>query len=114
MLPPGVSSDLGCGDLGGWASQDVAEDVVGFEGRAGWSFGVESEVVFGLDVEVGAFAGSRCRNVEGFAGEGVVDEDVCGLDGASLGAGGGGGVGQLDVPGDVVVGEPNGPTGSIG
>jgi hypothetical protein len=37
----------------------VAEDVVGFEGRAGWSFGVEFEVVFGLDVEVGAVAGSR-------------------------------------------------------
>jgi hypothetical protein len=34
MLPPGVSSDLGCGDLGGWTSQDVAEDIVGFEGRS--------------------------------------------------------------------------------
>jgi hypothetical protein len=50
-------------------SQDVVEDVVGFEGRAGWSFGVEFEVVFGLDVEVGAVAGSRCCDVEGFAGE---------------------------------------------
>ena len=43
-------------------------------------------------------------DVEGFAGGGVVDEGVGGVDGAALG-GGGGGVAELDVVGDVVVRE---------
>jgi len=79
-----------------------------------WSFSVQVEALFGLHVQGRVFTAAGGRDVQRFAGEGVIDEDVGGVDGAALSAGGRGGVGQLNVGGDIVRGQPDAPGPSRG
>jgi hypothetical protein len=66
------------------AGEHCCQLVHGLEVWCGWSFVVESEEWMVLDVEVGSGASAGGGDVERFAGHGVVDEYVCGVDGATL------------------------------
>lgn len=77
--------------------------------RCAGSFSVHVGEMRRLQVQGCVIAAACHRDIQGFAGDLVVDKNVRGVDGATLGASGGGRVGELDVVGDEVRGQPNAP-----
>jgi hypothetical protein len=92
---------LACSEFGGLSSEGRSKYVDGRNGWGGWPLGVDVEGLAVADVEARAFASAGEGDVQRFAGRGLVDQDVGGVDGASLGSGAGGGVAELGVPAGV-------------
>ena len=80
-----------------WRSTSTASRTGG-----GWCGGVGVGVVAGVDVEPVGVAAAGGGDVQHLAAGGRGDERVGGVDGAALGAVGGGGIAEVDMVTDVV------------
>ena len=104
-LGGGFASYFGGGAFAALAMQSGGEDVSCAEGGGWWAFGVDPDQVLVGDVEPCTLAAAGRGDVERLAAGVGIDEDVRGVDGHALCAGGGGGVAEFDGLCDVLGGQ---------